>query len=114
MPPITAASGFAVSPIARRVSEVSGYSSDTPEEREATIDSNERTELKTQLVLGRYLVMGSITDKTIVLYDIQTSRVLTTLKTVPQTNLMEDVRLSADAKTVLQINSDGQFFLYDV
>jgi uncharacterized protein len=82
--------------------------------RDRLVDSNERTELKTQLVLGRYLVIGSIADQSIVLYDIKSDRVLATLMKVAQADLMEDVRLSADAKTIVQINRDGQFFLYDV
>ncbi len=36
------------------------------------------------------------------------------IKDIPQADLMTDVRLTADARHIIQINSDGQFFFHDI
>jgi hypothetical protein len=76
--------------------------------------TDHQTRLKPQLYLGRYLAMASVAARAIALYDIKAGKLLTLIKDAPQADLIEDVRLSADAKSILQVNSDGQFFLYDV
>ena len=39
---------------------------------------------------------------------------LTIIKDVPQADLIEDVVLTSDAAHVIQINSDGQFFIHQL
>ena len=73
-----------------------------------------QTQLKPQLFNDRYLVIGSVVAKTIAVYDVKEGRMLTLVKDAPQADLMMDVVLSADARHVIQINSDGQFFLFDI
>jgi hypothetical protein len=75
--------------------------------------TDHQTRLKPQLYLGRYLAIASVAARNIALYDIKEGKLLTLIKDAPQADLIEDVRLSADAKSILQINSDGQFFIHD-
>src|SRR5581483_5009876 len=70
--------------------------------------------LKPQLYFGRYLVVGSAGGRAIGVVDIKSGRKLALLREVPQADLLEDVLLTADARHVVQLNSDGQFFLHEI
>ena len=74
----------------------------------------EQTRLRVQLVSDRYLVMASAVDKTLAVYDVTTRTVVAVLKDVPQADLIADLAMSTDGRLVIQINSDGQFFIHDV
>ena len=66
------------------------------------------------MYLDRYLVSGSVAASSIAVYDLDRDKAVTILKDVPQADLMDDVVLSRDAEHVVQINSDGQFFIHDI
>jgi Caspase domain len=76
--------------------------------------TDHQTQLKPQLYLDRYLVAASVAGKTIATYDIKTDKVLAIIRDVPQADLIEDVVLTSDAAHVIQINSDGQFFIHEL
>ena len=76
--------------------------------------SDHQTQLKPNVYLDRYLVAGSVAQKSIVVLDLQSKLVLALFKNVPQADLMEHVELSLDGRHVVQFNSDGQFFIHDV
>lgn len=76
--------------------------------------SDHQTQLKPHVYLDRYLVAGSVAQKTIVVLDLQTKQVLALFKDAPQADLMEHVELSLDGRHVVQFNSDGQFFIHEV
>ncbi len=74
----------------------------------------EQTRIRVQLVSDRYLVMASAVDKTLAVYDVTTRTVVAVLKDVPQADLIADLAMSSDGRLIIQINSDGQFFIHDV
>ena len=76
--------------------------------------SDHQTQLKAQVYLDRYLVAASVAGKTIAVYDLKIEKVLVILKDVPQADLIEDVVLTSDAAHIIQINSDGQFFIHEL
>jgi len=76
--------------------------------------SDHHTQLKPQVYLDRYLVSASVAAKSIAVYDLEADKVVGILKNVPQADLIEDVVLTIDAKHVIQINSDGQFFIHEL
>ena len=76
--------------------------------------TDHQTQLKPQVYLDRYLVAASVAGKTIATYDLKTDKVLAIIKDVPQADLIEDVVLTSDAAHVIQINSDGQFFIHEL
>ena len=76
--------------------------------------TDHQTQLKPQVYLDRYLVAASVAGKTIAAYDLKTDKVLAIIKDVPQADLIEDVVLTSDAAHVIQINSDGQFFIHEL
>jgi len=76
--------------------------------------TDHQTRLKPQVYLDRYLVAASVAGKTIAAYDLKTDKVLAIIKDVPQADLIEDVVLTSDAAHVIQINSDGQFFIHEL
>ena len=66
------------------------------------------------MYLDRYLVIGSVAAKSIAVYDLEAEKPLAILKDVPQSDLMSEVILTADAAHVIQLNSDGQFFIHEI
>ncbi len=76
--------------------------------------SDHQTQMKPQVYLDRYLVAASVAGKTIATYDLKSDKVLAILKDVPQADLLEDVVLTSDAAHLIQINSDGQFFIHEL
>ncbi|MGD9668976.1 MAG: caspase domain-containing protein [Hyphomicrobiaceae bacterium] len=76
--------------------------------------SDHQTQLKPQVFLDRYLVAASVAQKSIVVVDLNTEQVLTQFNDARQADLMEDVVLSSDGRHVIQFNSDGQFFIYEI
>ena len=76
--------------------------------------SDHQTQLKPQVFLERYLVMASVAAHTICVIDLKQSAPAVILKDIPQADLLEDVVMSADARHVIQIDSDGQFFIHEV
>jgi len=76
--------------------------------------SNQQSQIKPQLYLDRYLVMASVAAGTIAVYDLRVGKVIALFKDIPQADLLDEVQLSADARHVIQINSDGQFFIHDI
>ena len=76
--------------------------------------TDHQTQLKPQVYLDRYLVAASVAGKTIAAYDLKTDKVLAIIKDVPQADLLEDVVLTSDATHLIQINSDGQFFVHEL
>ena len=75
---------------------------------------DDQTKLKPQVYLDRYLVIGSVAAKSIAVYDLEAEKPLAILKDVPQSDLMSEVILTADAAHVIQLNSDGQFFIHEI
>lgn len=76
--------------------------------------SDHQTQLKPHVFLGRYLVAASVAQKSIVVIDLENEEVVAQLNNVSQADLIEDVSLSADGRHVIQFNSDGQFFIYEI
>lgn len=74
----------------------------------------QQTRLKPQLFFGRYLVVALVASRAIGLYDIKTGEKLALIQDMPQADLLEDVLLSQDGRHVVQLNSDGQFFLHEI
>lgn len=99
--------------------EGKGGSSVTPIEAEGFWDGNygstaEQTRMRgVQVVSDRYLVMASAVDRTLAVYDL-TTKATVVLKDVPHADLIEDIAMSRDGRLVIQINSDGQFFIHEL
>lgn len=70
--------------------------------------------LKARLFRDRYLILFSKVDRTFGIYDIAEDKELAVIRDIAQTDLLSDIVLTADNRHVLQINSDGQFFLYSI
>jgi hypothetical protein len=77
-------------------------------------NSSSFNRLVVRLFARRYLVMASKAAHTIALFDIERDESVVIIKDIPQADLLSDVALTADATFVLQINSDGQFFFFEV
>lgn len=73
-----------------------------------------QTRIKPRLFRNGYLVTASVVSGNIAVYDIKTGQAKPLITNVPQRDLIQDVWLSADARFVIQVNSDGQLFLYEV
>ena len=52
--------------------------------------------------------------RTIGVYDIKAAKKLAIIADLPQADLLEDALLSVDGRHVIQLNSDGQFFLHEI
>ena len=76
--------------------------------------SAHQTRLKPNVFQDRYLVAASVAQKTITVFDLKTRRQIVLFKDVPQADLMEEVTLSRDGRYVVQLNSDGQFFIHEI
>ena len=74
----------------------------------------QQTRLKPQLFFGRYLVIASVATRNIGIYDIKSGQKVAMIAGMPQADLLEDVLLSVDRRHVIQLNSDGQFFLHEI
>jgi Caspase domain len=74
----------------------------------------QQTRLKPQLFLGRYLVIASVANRSIGIFDVKAARKVALIAGIPQADLLEDVLLSVDGRHAIQLNSDGQFFLHDI
>jgi caspase domain-containing protein len=74
----------------------------------------QQTRLKPQLFFGRYLVVALVASRSIGIYDIKAGQKLALIQNMPQADLLEDARLSVDGRHVIQLNSDGQFFLHEI
>ena len=72
------------------------------------------SQLKPQIFLDRYLVMASVAASAIAVYDIETRRVLRVFADIPQAQLLNDVNLTTDARHVIQVNNDGQYFIHEI
>ncbi len=70
--------------------------------------------LKARLFLDRYVITGMSGPRLISFTDLDGQRPHVLIKDIPQADLMTDVRLTADARHIIQINSDGQFFFHDI
>ncbi len=73
-----------------------------------------RGKLLSKLYFNRSLLVASIEWGTIAFYDVEANKVLVIIKDIPQSDLLEDVFLTADAQNIIQVNKDGQFFLHDI
>ena len=76
--------------------------------------SDHQSQIKPQVYLDRYLVLASVAAATAAVYDLDNGSVVGMVKNLPQAELVEDVVLSTDARHIIQVNSDGQFFIHDV
>ena len=76
--------------------------------------SAQQTRIKAQLFYERMLVVAHVASHAIGVYDVKEARKVALLHGIPQADLLEDVLLSADARHVVQLNSDGQFFLHEI
>ena len=76
--------------------------------------SAQQTRLKPQLFFGRYLVAASVASRAIGVYDVKAGTKLALITDMPQADLLDDVLLSVDQRHVIQLNSDGQFFLHEI
>ena len=76
--------------------------------------SENETNLKPQLFLNRYLVVASVAAKSIAVFDVENGAVPRIFSDVPQADLLADVILSEDARHVIQLNKDGQFFIHEI
>ena len=74
----------------------------------------QQTRLKPQLFFDRYLVVASVATRNIGVFDIKSGQKLALITDMPQADLLEDVLLSIDRRHVVQLNSDGQFFLHEI
>jgi hypothetical protein len=74
----------------------------------------QQTRLKPQLFFGRYLVIASVANRTVGIFDIKTGTSGGIITAMPQADLVDDVLLSADRRHLIQLNSDGQFFVHEV
>src|SRR5205814_9394139 len=52
--------------------------------------------------------------RTIAGYDVKSETKMPVIQIIPQADLLEDVLLSIDQRHVIQLNSDGQFFLHEI
>jgi len=77
-------------------------------------ESDHESQLKPNVYLGRYLVMASVAAHSIAVYDIDTDKVARIVTDIPQAGLLSEVALSVDARHIVQVNSDGQYFVYHV
>jgi hypothetical protein len=75
---------------------------------------NEGGRVIARVFAGRYLTLGSATARSLAVYDLERLAVVGIVKDIAQAELIEDVHLTADARRVLQINSDGQLLLHDL
>jgi hypothetical protein len=74
----------------------------------------QQTRLKPQLFFGRYLVIASVASRNVGIYDIKTGTSGGIITGMPQADLLEDVLLSTDRRHLIQLNSDGQFFVHEI
>ena len=74
----------------------------------------QQTRLKPQLFFGRYLVIASVASRNVGIFDIKTGTSAGLITGMPQADLIEDVLLSADRRHLIQLNSDGQFFVHEI
>ncbi len=96
--------------------KVETFLNDIPEDYNPHItgvDDN-TVRLKARLFLDRYLIAGMAGPKIISVVDLQGEQPRILIKDIPHADLLADVRLSSDARHIVQINSDGQFFIHDI
>jgi hypothetical protein len=74
----------------------------------------QQTRLKPQLFFGQYLVVASVSNRTIGVYDVKAGVKRALITDMPQSDLLDDVLLSIDRRHIIQLNSDGQFFLHEI
>ena len=77
-------------------------------------ESDHESQLKPNVYLERYLVTASVAARSIAVYDLETDKVLRIINDIPQAGLLSSAILSADARHVVQVNSDGQYFIYQI
>src|SRR5262245_24705084 len=82
--------------------------------RPIRLDCPAETRLKPQLFFGRYLVIASVASRNVGIFDIKTGTSGGLITGMPQADLIEDVLLSADRRHLIQLNSDGQFFVHEI
>ena len=58
--------------------------------------------------------MASVAAKSIAVFDIEKGTVTRIFNDVPQADLLSDVILADDARQVIQLNGDGQFFIHEI
>jgi hypothetical protein len=74
----------------------------------------ERRRLALRVIDDRYLIYASTADETIHVYDVELQKEVVHIPTGSHGNdLLKEVRLTRDLQHVIQINSDGQFFVYE-
>lgn len=76
--------------------------------------SAQQTRIKAQLFFDRTLVVAHVASRSIGVYDVKEGQKVALLQNIPQADLLEDVLLSADRRHVVQLNSDGQFFVHEI
>ena len=76
--------------------------------------TDHQTQIKAQVYLDRYLVLASVAASTIAVFDLDTNMPLGIIGDIPQADLLANVMLTADARNVIQVNSDGQFFNIEI
>ena len=93
--------------------KVEAFLGDLPEEYNphiTDVDDN-AIRLKARLYLGRYFIAGMSGPKVLSVTDLRGQLPHILLKNIPQADLLADVRLTSDARHVIQINSDGRILL---
>jgi hypothetical protein len=70
--------------------------------------------LKARLFADRYLIMASAHWSTMGVIDLQGERPTSVDIRIPHGDLLDDVLLTPDARHVVQVNRDGQFFLHEI
>src|SRR5262249_20875063 len=63
---------------------------------------------------NRLLVLASRLYGTILVHDLHSDAALLSLQNVPAASGMKDIAMTVDEKHIVQINSDGQFFIHEV
>src|SRR5262249_12258998 len=89
------------------------FRDNAPEGAHITSVDDNTIRLKARLFLDRYLLTGMVSSRTISITDLQGERQDILIKNTPQAGLLADIRLTSDARHIVQMNSDGEFFFYE-
>lgn len=66
------------------------------------------------LAHGRYLLIWSRDARAIAIYDIERRRMQASLHSLPSGALLDDISVSPDGRTLVQMNEDGSFAVFDI
>lgn len=71
------------------------------------------TTLQPILSHDRYLIVANIESRLIALYDLEREIRRTLIKEVTAAELLQTIKLTKDARHIIQFNKDGRFFVYE-